>query len=267
MFLTTLILSAFSICHITSANERFYEQMSSDNIERGNQILYCFNDDYVEYVQNEYVCLSYNDNGEYRDLIRVLFEPSQDRVDYRITSNEIFNLNLYLTLEFYYEDLDSSLYKFYNLDLTHNLDIEDYLLFAQGINLDDLLLTFYCWFNINSTYSEEDFAQLAIGNYERGYIEGQATGFISGYQDGRSDGYSTGYTLGYNQGVVVGSEGNNDFGFINLFGAIADTPIMMLYSLFNFDLFGVKVLTVILSLFTGLMLVFVIRKFIQVALW
>lgn len=80
------------------------------------------------------------------------------------------------------------------------------------------------------------------------------------YQTGATGGYNNGYTNGYDNGFVDGS--NAGVTFFSLFGAIADTPLLMLRSLFNFDLFGANLLVVILSLVTGLMVFYVVRKFI-----
>lgn len=80
------------------------------------------------------------------------------------------------------------------------------------------------------------------------------------YTDGFNTGYSNGYTNGYDNGFTDGS--NAGVTFFNLFGAIADTPLLMLRSLFNFDLFGANLLVVVLSLVTGLMVFYVVRKFI-----
>lgn len=80
------------------------------------------------------------------------------------------------------------------------------------------------------------------------------------YQTGVTGGYNNGYTNGYDNGFLDGS--NAGVTFFSLFGAIADTPLLMLRSLFNFDLFGANLLVVILSLVTGLMVFYVVRKFI-----
>lgn len=80
------------------------------------------------------------------------------------------------------------------------------------------------------------------------------------YTSGYSNGYSNGYTNGYDVGLTDGM--NNGVTFFSLFGAIADTPLLMLRSLFNFELFGANLLVVVLSLVTGLMVFYVVRKFL-----
>lgn len=74
-----------------------------------------------------------------------------------------------------------------------------------------------------------------------------------------NDGYSVGFDAGYNQGYTAGIA-NSEYQFTDLFGAIADTPVLIVRNLFDFDLFGMNMLTVVLSLFTALILFYIIRK-------
>lgn len=87
-----------------------------------------------------------------------------------------------------------------------------------------------------------------------------STGYNQGYQIGYSDGNRIGYENGYRNGVNDTYATDNSF--FHLFGAIADTPILMLRSLFDFDLFGINVLVAVLSLLTAIITAWVIRKFI-----
>lgn len=75
-----------------------------------------------------------------------------------------------------------------------------------------------------------------------------------------AEGFDTGYTQGYDNGYNDGLTDGNDYSFGALFGAIADTPVLIVRNLFDFDFFGVNLLTVVLSLFTGLILFYLLRK-------
>lgn len=97
-----------------------------------------------------------------------------------------------------------------------------------------------------------DRTPLISNDYSRGYNEG----YQVGYRDGNNVGYENGYRNGVNDTYAT------DNSFFHLFGAIADTPILMLRSLFDFDLFGVNVLVAVLSLLTAIITAWVIRKFI-----
>lgn len=100
--------------------------------------------------------------------------------------------------------------------------------------------------------------------YQEGYLDGRHEGYDEGYSEGKSDGLSEGEDIGFSHGKEVGiQEGVNQahtYTFANLFGAIADTPVLIVRSLFNFDFFGVNMLYVVLSLFTALILFFILRK-------
>lgn len=96
--------------------------------------------------------------------------------------------------------------------------------------------------------------------YDSGYSEGESVGYDSGYDEGYDSGYAEGESFGYTNGFNNGVANANDYSFTSLFASIADTPILMLRSLFNFDFFGINLLTVVLSLFTALIVVYLIRK-------
>ena len=84
------------------------------------------------------------------------------------------------------------------------------------------------------------------------YNLGKETGYNTGYQTG----YSTGYQTGYSEGLSLADNSS----FMSLFNGIADTPLRFIYGLFNFDLFGVNVLIVILSLLTFIFVFHIIKK-------
>lgn len=95
-----------------------------------------------------------------------------------------------------------------------------------------------------------------VRNYTETYSQGYNEGYQIGYRDGNNVGYENGYRNGVNDTYAT------DNSFFHLFGAIADTPILMLRSLFDFDLFGINVLVAVLSLLTAIITAWVIRKFI-----
>lgn len=92
--------------------------------------------------------------------------------------------------------------------------------------------------------------------YTQGYNDGYNQGNTSGYSNGSQDGYNTGYQDGHTAGITE----SNQYNFTTLFGAIADTPVLIVRNLFDFDFFGINLLTVVLSLFTGLILFYLLRK-------
>lgn len=78
--------------------------------------------------------------------------------------------------------------------------------------------------------------------------------------DSEMDDYTTGYEDGYSTGYTDGSNASS-YSFMNLFSAIADTPIFFLRSLFNFDLFGISMISVVLTLVTGLLILGIVKHF------
>lgn len=110
--------------------------------------------------------------------------------------------------------------------------------------------------------------------YQTAYDEGNAVGYANGLRTGNQEGYrvgydegydlgsSTGYTSGYNTGYNEGASGNNNFTFLKLFGAVADTPIIVIRQLLGFDVFGVSGLQILMSMITGTLAIFLLRRFV-----
>ncbi len=82
------------------------------------------------------------------------------------------------------------------------------------------------------------------------------------YETGYSEGYNVGFSTGFDEGVS-NAPANRNYTFLSLLGAIADTPVLMIKSLFNFELFGTSMYIAVMSLITGLILLFLVRKFIK----
>ena len=85
-------------------------------------------------------------------------------------------------------------------------------------------------------------------------------GYNDGYNVGYGEGHSTGYTSGYNTGYTAGQQSTSRGR--NLFLSIADTPMLMLRSLFNFDFFVVNFFIIVIGLLTMLFVIYLVKKFI-----
>lgn len=86
---------------------------------------------------------------------------------------------------------------------------------------------------------------------------GDTTSYVNGYSVGYDKGYTDGYRNGYADGIALSNHGQ----FGQLFNAIADTPLRFIYGLFNFDLFGISCLVIILTFLTGIIVFGVVKKF------
>lgn len=92
-----------------------------------------------------------------------------------------------------------------------------------------------------------------------GLSSGYSDGYTDGYRVGKDEGYETGYRVGYNKGLRDGGAHN----YRNIFFAIADTPVLMIRSLFNFDFFGMNFFIIIVSMLTFLFLLFIVKKVVK----
>lgn len=73
-----------------------------------------------------------------------------------------------------------------------------------------------------------------VGNYDKGYAEGQKYG----------------ETIGYNKGYAEGVDDANNYTFKSLISSVIDVPINAFRSLFNFDILGFNMANFFLSLLT-----------------
>lgn len=180
------------------------------------------------------------------------------------------------SFESFYNDFDRSISWIDLSNMPCQLSLFMYEIFARGgfglqyVVLGDVLfkykmssVDFYGLYAQGQSYQvifeswESESYQIG---YDNGYNTGYDTGYNTGYDIGLNAGYDNGYNQGYENGKTDGISTANDYTFLGLFGAVADTPVMMIRSLFNFDFFGVNLLTVVLSLFTGVILFYLLRK-------
>lgn len=91
-------------------------------------------------------------------------------------------------------------------------------------------------------------------------IDDGNTIYQDAYKTGYREGWNAGNDKGFNDGYQSGLNISQNASFMSLFNSIADTPLRFLYGLFNFDLFGVSMLVIILSLLTFLVVFAIVKK-------
>lgn len=268
MFLSTLNLALLSCVYVGANNQL----LDTSNLTKSyNQQYGCY---YLEIQQEagvEYL-LRYDNNT----LLYFNTDISTDygnSIFYNVYYDEIFNFHIYLHLvdegmpSFPTQIYDSfdTLYDndnhFYNAySYTYNLAQNEYSddsmpLWSLSISLLD-----------RQTY---EMADVNESDYQSGYNDGYETGYNVGYHDGYDTGSTDGYNSGFNTGKTTGyNEGYNTalnthhFSFTNLFASIADTPILMFRRMFSFDVFGVSAISILLSLFTALIFIKIIKRMV-----
>lgn len=181
---------------------------------------------------------------------------------YSYTNTQSINVSGFIEMSYTYEedgnDFDAKyLIPFTLMDTTQRnlFTLHNSYSFRHDMG-DEIDYIIYFW--LNNEYEYEFYNSDA--SYQSGYSKGYIQGYNEGDAEGNADGYSRGYDDGYYVGKTDGITESNDYSFLGLFGAIADTPVMMIRSLFNFDFFGVNLLTIVLSLFTGIILFYLLRK-------
>lgn len=77
----------------------------------------------------------------------------------------------------------------------------------------------------------------------------------SSYNTGFEAGKAQGKIEGYNKGKAEGVEASNKYTFMNLLNSVFYAPIHALYSLLNFEIFGVNVYSVVTGILSALVLI------------
>ena len=197
----------------------------------------------------------FNLQGNYR------YNSSTDSADFVYTLNTHYNNDynymVNMSLLFYDDQTDDLLFE---SSFTWSLYSSSDIVHTDSYHTD-YVTDFRVEVSFKFYFLDESIFNTILDQYHTGYLVGYDDGYgvgatdtwIEAYQAGETNGYLHGYSDGMSQ--VTGS-----YNLVNLFGAIADTPIVMLHGMFNFEIFGVNVLTLILSLLTSLMLLFVVKK-------
>lgn len=130
---------------------------------------------------------------------------------------------------------------------------------------------------------QNDYTSGYNNGYDKGKQEGYSQGYDNGYEVGLIDGVDNfissdeyeqeirdSYLQGFDQGKYIGHEQGyaealaegNDYTFRSLFGAIADTPILFIRQLLGFEIFGVEAVTILMTMITGVIILFLVRKIV-----
>lgn len=211
------------------------------------------------YFNNENsFCFYVSDSGlRVRDVFGFYYYETYDNdFDFRTLSGLQLNFSVYgLGSEncYYYTSLYDNMtddtYNEYDNDFDFNLDV------SSGFKL----YTNLRFLNVNNSYMVDYWTSLnnnllsGIDN-ENSYSNGYSNGYSSGYNSGLSTGYSNGYSQGYvdadNEDAVV----NSIFGGIL---QIAMLPVNFFMSIFDFEILGISIKNIVLSLLSVSLVVIV----------
>lgn len=99
--------------------------------------------------------------------------------------------------------------------------------------------------------------KIADSSYSNGYNQGKAAGLSEAKSkvDKSSQSYITGKKVGYAEGIKDGG----DYSFFGLISAVVDVPISAFKGLLNFNLFGIDMSGLYLSLFTLCIIIMVVK--------
>lgn len=194
-----------------------------------------------------------------------LYDSNNGVVQVDFDSYKYYSRNLSITNDLFYS-------KNYISIISNKMDetgssgfypIENGSSFSSGYGVYNVLMpnTIIDYYNENisglSPYvnnSSNDFQAYYNNGYEVGYNNGRLVANAYEYNNG----YNTGYNIGYNDGLEVDDHNWLGNGLLSL----VDIPIMLLSSIFNFDILGLNIYYLILGLLTLGIVLWLIKKFI-----
>lgn len=213
---------------------------------------------------SNYELFSYGFRNDYTNYyLKLVFnydEPSLSPYLSEFVDGDIL-LKLYLRtdLDFtdYFYSLNFSFYSAFNVnggyancvcyfsnsnDVYRDSNGYSYYIYTSSVNHFSYVLDSYLF----NTYVKFNFDAI-----KKSYLTGTS------FEDGYNEGFYNGKNAGYEEGVRDSSSATS------LFFTIADTPVVMIRSLFNFQFLGINFFYIIVSLITLLFVLFVIKKVIK----
>lgn len=178
------------------------------------------------------------------DVVSVSFGSSM--------SNPILNQSSLTNIKYNYINFtDNYNNKFYFI-------IKDASVFAEDSSSYYVIGSYwnYQTYYLRSSMTDNEYFNSGYNEgFNIGYTEGENTGYNTGYAEGFNNGENTGYGNGYNDGL----ETADNFTFLGLIGATIDAPIKAFRGLFNFELLGVNMVSLITGLFTLCVIVAIVK--------
>lgn len=91
--------------------------------------------------------------------------------------------------------------------------------------------------------------------YDVAYSVGERVGYDDGYRVGKDQGLAEGKSIGYQEGLATAENGE----WTDLFTAVVEAPVNVLYGMFNFELLGLNMQSAIGAILTLCVVIIVIK--------
>lgn len=101
----------------------------------------------------------------------------------------------------------------------------------------------------------------STGTFNEGYYSGYSVGYKEGkdYEFSHVNQNSASYILGKNKGYYEGVNDSGQFSFFSLISSVVDVPIKAFVGLLDFNLFGIDMSSLYLSLFTLCIIIAIVK--------
>ena len=267
-----------NINHTSSTYSEFYLSIDSTNVDNNFYICDMVSADISLSPNGTYHCLFFT----FKFSLNYLVESFKEKTFFENFSFSRDFISLGVT-NWFYDDTSLS-YNFNLLDLDSLNDSQKFINFSptysgwvnQNIKVydcdsDDFIEYFVPTTFNNLTYSIDsvdfqnflDYLSAYLGYYENNssdivYNYAYQQGYDSGYSAGRLVGDGQGYDLGYQNGYSQGVLDNTNIPVLLL--SLADIPFSVFSQIWNFEIFGLNIYYLVVSLISLAILLWIIKN-------
>lgn len=192
-------------------------------------------------------------NSDWEDLnwgypiIKIDFKNKINVKDIHMSFGYAWEVNYIFEKSNYIQELSATSVVLSNIPIKYNNELITSIELSYSISAD---VVYNAYVNADNSY------------YYEGYNNGYRIGKNEGYNNGYTKGFELGKKKGYELGLIDGNV-TEDSILLSMLLGLANIPINILTSIFNFDLFGVNLFSALTSLLSIGLVIFVIRKFFK----
>lgn len=222
-----------------------------------------YNDDTLNYdlYKNNFNIYQYGMNSQSSSV------PNRLALFYSFTNPLLLpSINFYLNGG---DDSGTSTIVLYFTDNTYQV-----LLISEGDENNNKSVTFVNTYNKGITnivttmhknmhyvdFGVSDITSVYNSGFNNGYYHGSKDGYKEGLRDNSSS-FNDGYKAGYDDGYIDGTEDYEEGSLGFMVTSIVEAPINIFKDIFSFNVLGLNIAELVLSLVTVLVTVFIIKRF------
>ena len=172
------------------------------------------------------------------------------------------------TFTFQFNDSTQSPNKRYNGQFTEGTETYLMPVDGYGIVFNEIWFQFDgYWPTYMNSIALTDITNNYYAGFTNGFNKGSDEGYADGLVDGKKEGQEQAEKIGYDEGYKVGYKNGFDaapkpeYSFTNLLTSVVDVPVSVVLKMMDFEILGINLSALLLSLLSVALLIALIKKF------